>query len=194
MAVTAKARSQAALHVTTGVESDVVRAVSCVGLPVPMRPLRSRRRSLARLSPLVALAVIGPAISGASATPAPRRSASIAATLHSPRYLQKHCPIEVAVNFGSGHRIGSGGGVSVGSSKTHVTVNGKPNQYAVRYHWRLSTHDQFCGIVGGWYGPEFRSLKPTTESAHGGIYIDTSVEDPSNSLAEFIVYARRASH
>jgi hypothetical protein len=62
----------------------------------------------------------------------------------------------------------------------------------VTYHWRVSPSDHYCGIVGVWYGPEYRSLTPSALTAQGGSYTDYSQGIFNNREHEvaFIVYAR----
>lgn len=142
----------------------------------------------------VALAMIGAGVYKApSADSASLKGSQPAAqtdSLHSPQYLQKHCKIAVAVNVGSGHTPEHSDGLTVEGKDTTTTIDGKPDQYARLYKWQVSDRDRFCGIIGVWIGPEYKSLAPTLETANGGEYLDTSVDTFSGSyLTEFIAYA-----
>jgi hypothetical protein len=127
---------------------------------------------------------------GAAVSSAAPSSASLN-PLHSPQYLRKHCKIVAAVNVGGGYPVGHASGLSVEGRNTHITLNGKPDQFARRYTWQVSDRDTFCGIVGVSYPSVFTSLQPISETTHGGEYIDTSVEHMAFSpfMVEFIVYA-----
>jgi hypothetical protein len=114
------------------------------------------------------------------------------APLESVAYMREHCPIVVAINVGAGFLTDEQSGVSVRGKKSVITAK-KPS---VTYTWHLSKQDEFCGIVGGWYGPKYVSLRPTSQTAHGGEYTDLSQKDaasPAGSLQQFTVYARPVS-
>lgn len=121
--------------------------------------------------------------------------AATAPPLHSVRYMDKNCPIVVAVNISTpGRSVGSKSGVSVRGQKVAEVTAGNASYPVVKYTWHLSHNDQFCGIVGGWYGPRYMSLRPTSQTAYGGEYTDLSQKEaasPTGSLQQFTVYARR---
>lgn len=122
----------------------------------------------------------------------PVSGAAAASLLHSHGYLRHHCRTEVAINVGGGYPTNHKNGVYLQGRKVLLTLNGKPNQAVVKYKWRLEAGKTFCGIVGVWFGPDYRSLRPTSESGNrrSGEYRDLSVEKPGEDLQEFIIYAR----
>jgi hypothetical protein len=111
--------------------------------------------------------------------------------LESVAYMEKNCPIVVPVNvFVARGYTNEKFGVSVQGKLTPITAK-KPS---VKYTWQIPSSDDFCGIVGEWAGPKGPrdvSLRPTTQTAHGGEYTDTSLNSKNGlHLNEFFVYAR----
>jgi hypothetical protein len=128
-----------------------------------------------------------------------RKSASAvqdeAATVsHTPQWLRKHCPISEFVNPGGGKPFAQRDGLFIHGKETPIIEDGI-EKATVRYTWHLSSQDEFCGIVGGWPGPprpKLLTLVPTSQTAHGGTYIDKSIQSLTGShLEEFFVYVRR---
>ena len=122
-------------------------------------------------------------------------TAATAPPLHSRRYMEKNCPIVVKINVAvPGASAGSERGLSARGQKIEGDTPDNSLSYpVVDYTWHFSKKDEFCGIVGGWYGPKYVSLRPTSQTAHGGEYTDLSQKDaasPGGSLQQFTVYAR----
>ena len=121
-------------------------------------------------------------------------SATAAPTPHSPQWLRKHCSISDFVDLGGNKPNTHKAGLSIHGKETPVIVNGT-EEPTVDYTWHLSRQDQFCGIVGVWSGPprpKYVSLTPTSQTAHGGTYIDKSVQNLTGGhLQGFFVYAKR---
>src|ERR1039458_4254270 len=118
----------------------------------------------------------------------PQATDAAASTLHSPQYLQRHCPIAVTVNvFTAGGSIDKKSGVSVQGKEIDSDTAGNPSpDDIVKYTWQISKADQFCGIVGVWGGPHYKSLNPTSETSRGGEYTDTSLSSANGlHLNEF---------
>ena len=116
------------------------------------------------------------------------------ASLLSPHYMAKHCKIVASVNVGGGHPTGHAPGLSLEGKNAEATINGIPDQGVREYTWQVSGRDKFCGIVGVSYPSIYTSFQPTTETAHGGEYTDTSVGQmtttPGTFVSEFIAYAQ----
>jgi hypothetical protein len=119
--------------------------------------------------------------------------------VHSTQYLERNCRIVVPVNpFVAGGTHNKKQGVAVSGQKIDGGTAGNPLSFpVVKYTWHIPSSDEFCGIVGekaGPKGPQDLSLKPTSQTAHGGEYTDTSLNS-SNGLHinEFFVYARPKS-
>jgi hypothetical protein len=153
-----------------------------------MRARRTLVRAVARIGTTASL------IAGCLAlTTSPAGAAS---TLHSPRWLREHCSIAVDVNvFAPGGNYDSKSGVSVRGKAIDGETPANPSAHMiVKYAWHVSQQDHYCGIVGAWSGPEYRSLQPTSLTTHGGTYTDYSQGIFNNGEHEvaFIVYARPA--
>ncbi len=122
--------------------------------------------------------------------------AGAASTLHSPRWLREHCPIAVLVNvFAPGGSYDAKSGVTVRGKAIDGETAANPSAHMiVKYMWQISQQDHYCGIVGGWYGPEYRSLQPTALTSRAGEYNDYSQANFSTRQQEvaFVVYARPA--
>jgi len=167
-------------------------------------PSRSHRRAqasiragLITLTTVVVLALPGTGIYEAqaqgNALVPDQSSAETAGALPSLRWLEQHCPIKVSVNIEAGHDpTDSKKGVSVQAKRIRF-VSSPINNFAVKYTWEIGEQDAFCGIrgLGGVGGDSGGVLRPTTETARGGSYIDPYGTPGDNNVTDFIVYARR---
>jgi hypothetical protein len=126
-------------------------------------------------------------------------SAGAASTLHSVRWLRANCPVVLLVSLfaPSGSPKAETAGTSLQGKKTEVKVDGTAKA-AVLYTWHLAPREEYCGIVGGLPGPprpKYVSLMPTSQTAHGGKYLDESVQSFSGIyIEEFWLYAREVHH
>lgn len=156
----------------------------------------------------VALAMIGAGVykapsADSASLKGEQPTALTAGSLLSPQFMAKHCKIDVVVNVGSGHTPEHSSGVTVEGKDSHATIDGTPNYPVVQYNWQVSNRDKFCGIVGIWFPEDIESLQPTSETAHGGEYLDTTghyngvgpiTPKDGIGIAAFMVYAEPKAH
>jgi hypothetical protein len=112
------------------------------------------------------------------------------------QYVRHHCPIWVYANVMSGYPDAAKNGIVLRGKKIPPNTAANPLSYSVpRYSWTIGNQDQFCAAVGGWYPHEYRVLTPTTETAHGGSYVDDSqnMEANGTEMQGMFIFAKRRS-
>jgi hypothetical protein len=161
-----------------------------MGGPHMTKQRRLGRPRAVRLATITAAVLSGCGLLASSASPG-----MAAPGLHTPQWLEHHCPIWVYANILTGYPDGEKQGLSLRAKWIQPNTLADPMTYSyIRFTWHVPAQDQFCGIVGPFYRGD-KTLTPTTETATGGTYIDTTQnkEISAEQMDGLFVFVRRAT-